>query len=286
MAIQLLLHIGLPKTGTSSIQAFLFHNRKSLLQKGVLYPQSIKWDDGSHHRLALSMRKIKGYSEKATTEELLNNLGDEITQQSDNNLKKIILSSELFPVLFENHSFQLFLENFDFEIKVIAILRRQSHLISSHHNQIVKDPNVSETRDAINLFRTRKKQFDFLHILKQWSAHVGNNNVTALKYETNILPIFVNKILGFELIEFNRVDENINSSIHPVSAEIIRRLNKVSGLENNIRMQINRVINNSVSDLPLHTETALPLTPKQIEEIDNYYLESNKMVEKLYGISL
>lgn len=55
------LHIGTMKTGTSSIQDFLFVNRDILLKQGFLYPISIKniCHLNDHNPLVNSLIKIK-----------------------------------------------------------------------------------------------------------------------------------------------------------------------------------------------------------------------------------
>ena len=47
----LYLHIGLPKTGTTSIQNYLFENREALMQRGVCYPKPLA--SVGHHAEAL-----------------------------------------------------------------------------------------------------------------------------------------------------------------------------------------------------------------------------------------
>jgi hypothetical protein len=47
--MDLLLHVGLHKTGTTTVQNFLYENRNELLQHGILYPDVAMW--GSQHAL-------------------------------------------------------------------------------------------------------------------------------------------------------------------------------------------------------------------------------------------
>jgi len=50
------LHIGLNKTGSTSLQSFLLHNSEQLRQKGVLYPGNRRLMlQAGHHRLAASI---------------------------------------------------------------------------------------------------------------------------------------------------------------------------------------------------------------------------------------
>ncbi len=65
------LHIGIPKTGTTSIQSFLFNNRDQLLEAGILYPLTRRSEQCltgayGHHKLSDSiMRQINEGSDLA-----------------------------------------------------------------------------------------------------------------------------------------------------------------------------------------------------------------------------
>ena len=49
--MECILHIGLPKTGTTSLQAALSENRESLLRHGVVYPETGLNGNGKHKGL-------------------------------------------------------------------------------------------------------------------------------------------------------------------------------------------------------------------------------------------
>ena len=63
------LHIGMPKTGTTSLQKFLFDNREKLLEKGYLYPIT-----GTK---ISSNRGYKGYSHNSLVRLLLHQNSDQ-----------------------------------------------------------------------------------------------------------------------------------------------------------------------------------------------------------------
>lgn len=50
--MRLIVHCGVPKTGTTSIQALLYENQSSFLKQGILYPR-MAWQEGHHLMLAL-----------------------------------------------------------------------------------------------------------------------------------------------------------------------------------------------------------------------------------------
>ena len=86
---RIFLHIGLHKTGSTTIQAFLKKNQSILLEHGYFFPQTGLRNEyyGGHHNLAwLLMNLEKADSNMGTWEEL----HDEIEKT---NFDCIILSS-------------------------------------------------------------------------------------------------------------------------------------------------------------------------------------------------
>ncbi len=99
----LVVHIGLNKTGSTSLQQFLYANRKILREKGVLYPdrKELMFQD-AHHRLARAalpdceweaLEKISAGDEPGKIIEILN---EEIKASPSS--RHIVISSELFSV--------------------------------------------------------------------------------------------------------------------------------------------------------------------------------------------
>jgi hypothetical protein len=91
---RLILHPGSPKTGTTSLQNFLFRHRGELLEKGFLYPEAgVPTAGGTakgHHHLALLMQDGEPTDRVA---EMMAGLRREVAQSPD---RTLILSSEEF----------------------------------------------------------------------------------------------------------------------------------------------------------------------------------------------
>jgi len=181
------IHIGLPKTATSSIQSFLYDNSAFLDQHGYHYIQTgLNHNLKCHHDMIwkLGLHKGPSYVEKNITkyrEEILDSLRAEV---ENNQSKDLILSSELL----------IFIGNFKRlnpirnifkgkEIKYILNLRRQDRFLESLYQQVVKD-GLSKT-------------------FKEWFLHsrgIANYNVLVGKLlqitskENIIIDIFDSRI--------------------------------------------------------------------------------------------
>ena len=144
----LYLHIGMPKTGTTSIQTFCELNRELLKEMGYWYPESIhKYKNVSirrnGHFLVGQCKDSEGKRNKKK-ENTLFKKGLQMIVDGFNTYDSIILSDEnlwhgsikhrknLWTLLKEHSA------NHNYKIKVIIYLRRQDDLILSWLNQKIK----------------------------------------------------------------------------------------------------------------------------------------------------
>src|SRR5690606_33106823 len=59
---KVILHIGLPKTGSTALQQALYQNREELLRQGVLYPAQVHRAGDPKHNFVLDLlRNEHGY---------------------------------------------------------------------------------------------------------------------------------------------------------------------------------------------------------------------------------
>ena len=137
------IHIGLPKTATSSIQNFLYDNSVFLEQHGYYYLQTgLNHDLKCHHDMVwkLGLHKGPSYVEEDIEKykkEILDSLREEVVINKE---KDLILSSELLSFLGDFKKLDPLLEIFkDKEIQYILNLRRQDRFLESLYQQVVKD---------------------------------------------------------------------------------------------------------------------------------------------------
>jgi hypothetical protein len=141
-----LIHIGWPKTGTSSLQYFLEKNRKVLWKQGYLLPRSLGF--ANHINVAVSCHDFfRGDDLCKTlgleTQEQWSNFDRDVWQKIRNEVHAnpehhLLLSSEIFVGSLETRSeierLKKRIAELGFsQIKVIMFLRNPSDMMQSHH---------------------------------------------------------------------------------------------------------------------------------------------------------
>lgn len=213
------IHIGMPKTGSSAIQAFLTINQEVLRNRGYIYPNPPKFTQAfqtSSGNASMLHRLIATNQLKAAYDLLR-------TYDQEN---KIILSSE---VLF--HTLRMYPERFfelfsPFRYKIICYVRRQDNLFSSVYNQIVKNQRVKMLK-LQNIAATH----DFSSVLENCLNYTDASNIIVRPYEkqqfagNNIFEDFMN-CLGLSIDdEFQYPEKIVNPSLDLYTLEYRRILN-------------------------------------------------------------
>lgn len=142
---KIIIHIGDAKTGTSSIQNHLTKNRKHLEEKGILYSKVglLATYGIANHKLSYCLKNNREEDQK-NADSLYANLKNEIDSSP---CDYIIISSEGFCSLrtvTEIEKLRSYLS--DYDVKILAYLRRPDLWIESWYPQIVKnEPFVTVT---------------------------------------------------------------------------------------------------------------------------------------------
>ncbi len=185
------LHIGAPKTATSTLQRTLAKNYGRLLKNGVLYPRDLRNGD-AHHLLVTDL--IEKYQSRPMPDiwygahprgQAWDSLLREI-KRHENSINSVIVSSELF--FGQTTYIDSMLEDVtDYlqghEIRVIVYLRRQDQLYSSFYNQDVKGVR-HWSHSAYQFYQTHQIfQQDYHQLLNTWSGVFGKKHIIIRPFE-------------------------------------------------------------------------------------------------------
>lgn len=194
----LYLHIGQHKTGTSTLQNFLWRNRQWLESAGVLYPE-VGLCGPTHASFALS---LPGERQSVLAEMFRNaavdrngtylpyagksahSLYSELGRQiADTSCPVIVLSSECFMEWVDPSLVHSMLsDHCDCDIKVLLLLRRQDQWIQSVFNQVVKDPGLRFSGRLMDL--PQAQMLDYESVVFQWATAFGKDNVRVFPYQS------------------------------------------------------------------------------------------------------
>jgi hypothetical protein len=280
---KIFLHIGMGKTGTTTLQYGLKNNYQHLLNHGWLYPTAGRYQqEGSvHHNVAFEIRKDPRFHPPAGG---LKSLVAEISKTPAEN---IIISSEVFnqetiePL---NNALSQF-----GPIKVVVYLRRQVYSFQSLWAQMVK---TCETAASFEEWaQSREGRGNYFNYLEVWAKTFGKENIIVRPLESsqlkgNILEDFLLSC-GFSPLEGLVLPKNRNISPGIKTLEAIRYFTKIFGvatppLGEHYSYHISRMIINYSNKTDWNDQSPRLVSKELARKIEAEYDEINSNVAKHY----
>lgn len=200
--MKLILHIGLPKTGTTSLQQCLSLARGCMQQAGVLYPDFGIEGLENHHLLLRPICEDSGLVDGVWDPRLKGKyLGVEAIQRhlyeeaARTKAHTIVLSSEIFTgghAFFEQrigrvdlaqYAKQLFSE-FS-QIEIVVCLRNQVEWLESCYIEAIKGgySAFSGSIEEYLLYRERNEYLHFNKLLDPWIECFGTGSIRSISYD-------------------------------------------------------------------------------------------------------
>ncbi|MEP1471512.1 MAG: hypothetical protein ABJK25_11100 [Halieaceae bacterium] len=185
------IHIGAPKTATSTLQALLVRKAKKLAKSGVLYPSAPRHGDAHHVLVCDLIEKHQGnhmpdfWYGDFPRGQAWNKLADEIAGHGKA-LESVVISSELF--FGQSRQLRPMLADIGehlagYTVKIVSYLRRQDQLYSSFFNQDVK--GARQWADGPYQFYETHQIFQhhYVDLLSIWGDFFGEENIIVRPYE-------------------------------------------------------------------------------------------------------
>jgi hypothetical protein len=277
--MEIIIHIGRHKTGTTSIQNFLALNEDLLLNRyGIYYPE-IGRDPlrKYHHPLFADWAANK----KKLDLQLINKIIENAKRKS---ASRILLSSEALSqdCITETKWIQL-KEAFNEEILIIVYLRRQDKYLQSMYAEEIKHGLINSK----STIKDTKTNLDYFQFLAPICRTFKKNRIIVKNFDRAIKQNLYQNFLETLGITFNDAfqlpPDNLNQSLPWRYLNIVRYANDNHFIR---RLFINTISMRLIISLakisPSFFNTPLPLTEEQRQEILSRYEESNKMVARKY----
>jgi hypothetical protein len=211
--MQLVIHAGIHRTGTTSLQRALARNRAALLARGVAYP-----GEAPNHQ-ALAWELVRGKSGAREVLALVEAAG----------APRVVLSGEDFAIHEDLGWLAAVAARHD--VRVVIYLRRQDHWLMSWYNQHVKWPFDREKSGMDpQAFLATLGDFhwlDYEKLLGRWSAVLGQEGVEAAVLEKGQVEDATPDFLARAGIDPEGLDldaERVNDSLPVHMLEIARHL--------------------------------------------------------------
>ncbi len=281
MIKKLFLHIGMHKTGTSSLQHFLDIYSDELLRQGFYVPVTggIKH---RHHSFAFELKKEDNLEKTFKDNPIWENLKLEIKSTPAD---KIIMSSEEFSLISPKaiQALKVFFKAYD--VKIYIYIRRQSDMVESVYNQDIKDINSSEKKSIENWLQEQEAflyfHLDYYQKILKWEEVFGIDNIVVRVYDSDRL-FYKNTVSDFfSLLDINIEHDNTirkNRSVSIKALELIR-------LSKHIKMEVSerkKIFDLAQKYFPYKKENNYLLTKNEKIAIDNRCLASNEMLKNKY----
>lgn len=274
------LHIGSPKTGTTSIQNNFFVNKSKLRNQGFLYPgktvdQQLIYFGGKPEK-EFWPRKFKSINARQldySVRTFFQNFETEINKDGNKHLDVIASSEYLFEYK-EGYVQCLtkYLKRFFDEIKVYVFLRIPIHYYKSAEQQGIKHRSY-----IINPWCFK---YPFRDTITRWSNHT---NLRVLKYSPGLDSFdTLSESLGLESSEFRVYKKKLNPSMSIEQMLLLEKLQHhlYQNYENRFKNHLSIIsqINSSFTNKPELQEWVRPVIHMRHKE-DLFWLSQNHGID-------
>ena len=192
-----ILHIGVEKTGTTSIQKFLALNRDTLRARSILFPQSpgvsnhtllagYAADDRSRDDIRITnsieshddLLRFREQFAAAFTREVEDAACDTVIMSGEHCSSRLVTREEV------GRLHQLLSRVFE-AVRVIVYLRRQDEFMLSSYSSAVK--GGLEQKLALPKFEAEMQRYDFAKILDRWSGVFGRDAMMVRLFDRSAM---------------------------------------------------------------------------------------------------
>jgi hypothetical protein len=238
----LLLHIGSPKTGTTSLQRFLFENEIALRDRGINYMRAGR-SHIAHNPLPISVAQRNEAAALAAIVDEYERAPEQIHVMSSEILFRMIVAGRLdtyWPEALRGQT------------RVLCYIRRQDHYAEAMYKQRVKNGLVTIDRAAFLQQQTPKLKYSTL--IDRYAAIVGIENVLVRPFDRSRFPDgdvvadFAGTVLGLGSTEgLVRSSERANPTLSVELSEMLGRI--AFDRHANVRMLIRELAGYDERDL-------------------------------------
>lgn len=278
MRKEIIIHIGMGKTGTTALQHFFWANRDALRARGISYPEYGSVSN-AHHLLSPHVPDFL----QNDWEFLDIDTWGPVVRQFDE--ARVLLSSELFAWAKVDvvNDFLPRLLNY-FEPRIVMYVRRQDEILMATYSQQVK---AGTLKLGIKQFSANQlERFDYYARIAPWADALGDDRIIVRPYEVgqfyegDIRKDFLKSVLGIDIdSSFVFDDQPHNQRPSPAVIEYKRLINILEE-DQYTKEAYNKALLDFVP--PCESKLKNVLSPDERAEIIGRLSESNSRLAKRY----
>lgn len=293
----LYLHIGMPKTGTSSIQKFLLNNLPVLEAHGYFFPKlpyryPFTFQNRNAYFMIGKQFHADGSRNRALEKETLKD-GMATVYSYFELFDNLILSEETLWRAFRTHPYlfpylKKHADNHGYRIKIIVYLRRQDEYQISLWKQNVKHPKTAMTlpfEERLEQVMTKEPlTLQYAATLDEISAIFGKDNLIVRRFDRafwkneSITDDFLDCIGLTRTDEYTDLPNEINPSLSENMAQIKRIINK----DLSFSKEENAYLGQFLRDLSPESGKQYPCSMLSAEEtrafVEQFTIENERVV--------
>ncbi|MFK7974605.1 MAG: hypothetical protein AB8C02_00625 [Halioglobus sp.] len=245
ISLKAIVHIGTEKTGTTSIQSFLYQNRFKLSEQGFHFLQCAgktnnralpsyclnnDREDDYFRTLGITSLEARIRHKKSFIEALEKELSE-----LSSDTRAVIISSEHFHsrITTENEmdNVRELLSTYFGDIEIICYLRDQVSTCTSYYSTVLKSGDSSSFVEFVEHCKPKNYYFNYWKMLKNWERCFGFEalNVSLFSREKflngNLLDDFTAKIDPLLVGLLDTDVKNENESLNPSGQALLRGVN-------------------------------------------------------------
>lgn len=178
-AMKIIVHIGLHKTGTTSIQFSLAENRGKLLDQGILYPRAAAVEAGGHLNLVWEATQSWKFTAGA------GGLAELIAEARSSDAEVVLISAESLSGYSKSQApleiIGTIQRELNADIEVVCTIRPQFVMLDSLYAQ---NASTGYTRKSFEDYATEvmnRQLLDFEFLLGRWFERFGEVRIIAVE---------------------------------------------------------------------------------------------------------
>lgn len=290
------LHLGTPKTGTTSIQEYLTSHAGNLYKDGYLVPETTRHNQNTNH-IYLANYALNNERSVQLRSVCLTDTEEELHAFRKRIYRDLREEIEAFPgdyvILSNEHCYRCLnsreetmrlrglLEGLAERIEIIIYLREQSAMLCSHYSTSLKNNSTKLIRDLESFSRMRELNYN--HYLKVCEDVFGKENIKLRIYDREKLydrDIISDFCQAVKIPHYDYNPVNLNVSLNAKQCEFLRIFNSQIGeLKGRKGLRVQHNLNQMVNHTQIQSPPVSALISQAYQQV---YEESNRDLVKRY----